>query len=246
MGLERDYFDIERWWSRIGLTILVFAVVSVLVFPEFREFLNRNTGAFSALLTLFLVLLYFGQYRLQNRQLRLANRPAVDIQTYEEDGSYLEVWLSNLGNGVATDLRIETRVDFEENDDVGPAVGFERLRKVGEDGDRKRSVGNSLRAGEHRVKFVGEPKMCLKLRESGRTQNYGLSAGIGRLARADVEKVRFRFYIVNSDLLENEYRESVYGAIPWTIELEQGMHMGIEELKLQASLEVREDSWEDF
>lgn len=59
-----------------------------------------------------LVVLYVGQYRLQGRQVRLENRPHLIVEEYDEEGNTIDANLSNLGNGVATDIELETSIDF--------------------------------------------------------------------------------------------------------------------------------------
>jgi hypothetical protein len=140
------------WLS--GLLLVVALLGISWFYSPFRSALNNNQGVISAGLTLMLVILYLGQYHLQSRQLEFQNKPLVEIQQYDTDGKEIEIWLSNLGNGVATDIELKSCLDFEATDEFEGVCGYRRLRRVGENGDPKRRVGNSLKPGEHNVRFV--------------------------------------------------------------------------------------------
>jgi hypothetical protein len=183
-----------------------------------------------------LVVLYFGQFHLQSRQLRFQNKPHIEIQKYNTEGKKLEVWLSNLGNGVATDIELETCIDFESTGDLESGCAITRLRRVGKEGDPKRRVGNSLQAGEHNVRFVGEP-----VTEIAPDSPAGLVAATDRLAAEGINSATLSFYVTSKDLLGHQDREKVFG---WdrTVELEQG-GMNIEEIRAApARMEINGES----
>lgn len=224
----------ERRWYRVFGAIAFILVGSLLLYPDSRAVLNANQGALSGTLSFLLVLLYFGQYRLQDRQLSLENRPHIELQRYEPEQKEFELWLSNPGNGVAKDIEVVTEINFPETKDIRPATNSYRVRRVDEDGDKKRRVGNSLKAGEHNVRFIGEPHIGLQLSE--RYQGYGLRAGTGFLAREGIEEINVEFLVKGSDLLGNEYRESIFG-VPYTVELDK------EGLDLEGILANRVSEW---
>ena len=178
-----------------------------------------------------LVVLYFGQFQLQSRQLRFQNKPHIEIQRYETDGKQLEVWLSNLGNGVATDIEIETCIDFEPTDNFEPGCASGRLRRVGEEGDAKKRVGNSLEAGEHNVRFVGQP--VTEITPDDPSDRWGLVAATDRLVSAEIDEATLNFSITSKDLFGREDRERVFY---WdkTVKLERGMD--IEEIKMHQGI----------
>lgn len=209
-----------------GLLVVVVGGGLMLSFPFTRAFLNSNQGAASAALTFMLVVLYFGQYRLQGRQVRLENRPHLVVEEYDEKGNTIEANLSNLGNGVATDIELETSINFEGGGSFAAGSARKWMRKVGEEGDEKHRVGNALQAGRAHERFVGDAVTGLVV--DGEEQGWGLRAATNRLAQEDVETVTVDFSIVNSDLLENEYEQTVYGT-PYEVEL-NGTGVDVEEV----------------
>lgn len=207
-----------RHWTWLAGFAVVFILVALLALsPSFRSVVNGNQGVVSAILTAMLVVLYFGQFHIQSRQLRFQNAPHVEIQEYDTDGKQLEIWLSNLGNGVATDIEIETCIDFAPTDDFAPGCASARLRRVGEDGNYKRRVGNSLKAGEHDVRFIGE--LVTEITPDKQNDGWGLVAATGNLAAEDIRDATLTFFITSEDLLGREDREKVFG---WskTVELQ--------------------------
>lgn len=136
-----------QWRTGAGLLVVLVGGGLMLSLPFTRSFLNSNQGAVSAALTFMLVVLYFGLYRLQGRQVRLENRPHLVVEEYDEKGNTIEVNLSNLGNGVATDIELKTAIDFEGGGPFAAGSARRRMRKVGEEIDEKHRVGNALQAG---------------------------------------------------------------------------------------------------
>ena len=95
---------------------------------------------------------------------------------------------------------------------------------MGEEGDPKRRVGNSLQAGEHNIRFVGEPVTKITPDGSG-----GLVGATDRLASEGVDSVTLGFFVTSKDLIGHQERERVFG---WerTVELQPG-GMNIEEIR---------------
>lgn len=214
-----DIITLSTWTWLAGL-VVVLVIIALLAFcPPLRASVNTNQGAISAILTAMLVILYFGQFHLQSRQLRFQNTPHVEIQEYDTDGKKLEVWLSNLGNGVATEIEIETCIEFESTEEYTSDCASARLRRVGVEGDYKRRVGNSLKAGEHNIRFIGEPET--QITPDGPHDGWGLVAATNHLVREDIEEATFNFFITSKDLLGHKDRENILG---WkkTIKLETG------------------------
>jgi hypothetical protein len=202
-------------------TIPILIVVGVLwLVPRARSIVNSNSAIASVTLSALLVLLYLGQYRLQSRQLRFQNKPHVDVQRRSADGSTLEVWLSNFGNGVATDIELKSCVEYESDDETVSDCQTRQLKRVGEDGNPKDRIGNSLKAGEDDVRFVGDPVLPVGPGDRG-----GLVTATRWLAEREVEEATFSFYITNSSLLGQEDEERIFGR-PRTIELDpEGMDL---------------------
>jgi hypothetical protein len=184
--------------------------------------MNTHEGAITGALTLLLVLLYFGQYRTLERQTELNNRPYIDIEKREVDGNELYLWLSNLGNGSAIDIELKTDVSFVPTENAEPAPSdTSRLRKVGDEGDPKKRIGKALKSGESRVKFVGKPVVSMKMRDL-ETERAGMVSATGRLAYEGVDEIEIECFVHYSDLLGNEYSESVFG--PYSVEInEEGL-----------------------
>jgi hypothetical protein len=90
---------------------------------------------------------------------------------------------------------------------------------VGEEGDYKRRVGNSLKAGEHNVRFIGEP--VTEITPDGQNDGWGVVAATDRLESEGIEEVSLNFFVTSQDLLGHEDRENIFG---WkkTIKLEPG------------------------
>lgn len=220
--------------------VVVLIVVGLLAISDsLRAVVNANQGAVSAILTAMLVILYFGQFHLQSRQLRFQNASHVEIQKYNTDGKDIEIWLSNLGNGVATNIEIKACIDFEPTAHFAPDCASIRLRRVDEESDYKERVGNSLQAGEHNVRFVGQP--VTEITPDGESDGWGLVAATGRLASVGVEEAKLDFFVTSKDLLGHEHSERIFG---WakTVELESG-GMNIEEIKsARGSIEIDGES----
>lgn len=198
-----------------GIAILV--IVGLIAgIPQLRSLLNANQGATTALLTFMLIVLYFGQYRLLDQQIQLENRPHLDVEKSDEDGDEMELYLSNLGHGPASDIELETSIDFEDGGLHSPGSGRSWMRRVGDEGDKKRRVGNSLKAGRSTERFVGPAVTQLKV--DGELQGFSLKAAFDQLRKEGVDEVIIDFDIVCTDLLGNEYRETVYG-VPYRIEI---------------------------
>jgi len=217
----------RHWTWLAGLVVVAIIVALLALSPWFRAVMNTNQGAVSVILTAMLVILYFGQFHLQSRQLRFQNASHVEIQEYDTDGKQIEIWLSNLGNGVATDIEIKTCIEFEPTENFTPDCVSARLRRVGEEGDYKQRVGNSMKAGEHNVRFIGEPRT--EITPDEKNDGWGLVAATNRLASEGVEEATLDFFVTSKDLLGDEDSESIFG---WakTVELEPG-GINIEEVK---------------
>lgn len=209
----------QRWGWLVGLVVIGAMVLLLVLRPDVRTTLNTNQGAISAVLTAMLVLLYFGQYRLQNTQLRLEHAAPVQIQKYDTEGRYLEVWLSNPGNGPATNIGVKGCIEFTGADEFESGCATTRLRRVDEDGDYRKRVGNSLQAGEHLVRFRGDPKVGITVNED--SDGWGLLAATDRLASTDIEEITLDFRVTSEDLLGNQYEETVFGW-PYTVSLDEG------------------------
>jgi hypothetical protein len=214
-------------WVVIFSGVLILLALILLSNPVTRDLLNSNEGAVAAVLSALLVILYFGQAFLFHRQTILQNRPHVEIEKMEIKGSELEVWLSNLGNGVATDVEIESTIQFSDGKKYEPSEKSWRLRKVGETGSKKKRVGNSLKEGAKEVKFVGKPVVGLMY--EGENRGYGLEAATRQLADDGVKEVELEFFVSCSDLLDNQFSESILGT---AIEVDlNGSGMNLEEIR---------------
>lgn len=219
---------LNRWRMGAGLLVVVVGAALMLSLSSTRSFLNSNQGAASAALTFMLVVLYFGQYQLQGRQVSLENRPHLVVEEYDENGNTIEANLSNLGNGVATEIELKTTIDFDGGGPFAAGAARSRMSKVGDGGDERRRVGNALQVGKTHERFVGDAVTGLVV--DSEEDAWGLRAATGRLAKEDVETVTLDFSIVNSDLLGNEYEQTVYGS-PYKVELE-GTGVDVEEVIL--------------
>ena len=205
-----------RWI--IGAVVILILLGGLWFHPQLRAAVNSNQGFASIALSALLVVLYFGQYQLQSQQLRFQNEPHVDVQRRSADGGKLEVWLSNFGNGVATDLEVKTCIEYETQDGWISGCDSIDLRRIGDDGDPKKRIGNSLKAGEDDVRFVREPITTIDPNHSG-----SILAATRQLAADDVEKATFSFFITNSSLMGQQDEERIFGP-PRTVELKpEGM-----------------------
>lgn len=236
--MNRRFYRLYRKWWWVAVAVIAVIIIAILVLrPALRQVLNSNVGVVSTILSALLVILYFGQHRLLRRQLELEHKPHVEIQRYETDGRKLVVWLSNLGNGVATNIEIEACIDFHETDNFSPGCASDRFRRVGEEGDYKKRVGNSLRAGEHDIRFVAEPAVDITPDEPN--HGWGLRAATERLVPDGVEEVTLEFWVTSEDLLGRKDRETVFGR-PSRVEIDgRGIDM-------DGFMENRKIEWEDW
>lgn len=208
-GLVSIPMHLDRDWISIVALSVALLVIGILGWRESIAFLNANEGAISGILSLLLVILYYKQYQLQNQQISLRNRPHIEIEKRESDRREMEIWLSNPGNGLIKDLEIATRVDFPPNADVSPSTRSYRLRRVDEEGNKKKRIGNALEAGEHKVRFIAEPHIELII--DGEKRGFGLLAATDELYHRDIEEAEIEFFVRGTDLLGNEYRERIVG-----------------------------------
>lgn len=200
----------------VVVALVIFAIL--LYRPSWRQAVNANAGVASTFLSAMLVLLYFGQHRLLGRQVELENKTVVDIQTYEVDGKKLSVWLSNPGNGVATEIELKSCIEFPQTGSFSPGCESTRFRRVGEEGNYKKNVGNSLEAGEHNVRFIAEPLVDITPSEEG---GWGLLAATSQLKSEGIDEAKLNFWVEDTNLLGRKEQENVFGMAQRT-EIEPG------------------------
>jgi hypothetical protein len=228
-------------WFGLGLAIMTLIATALIAIPQVRELANSNQGAASIFLSAALVLLYFGQFQLSRTQIQLENAAPIQIQQYEEDGNYLEIWLSNLGNGPAVDIELQTCIEFDATPRYKPGCGRARLRRVDEEGDYKTRVGNFLQAGEHNVRFKTRPIGSMETAKG--TSPSGVDRATHTLANENVDKVSFEFFVIGKDLQGNEHKQNVYNR-SWTINPNKNIR-GVEDVKSKHGIDVETDDWDE-
>ncbi|SDX74357.1 hypothetical protein SAMN04487946_10281 [Halobellus clavatus] len=95
------------------------------------------------------------QLEQQTELAEVEHQAHIEVEDYEFENDRVIVLLSNYGNGVATDLRLETILTAAESEYVQPHAGESRLRRRDADGNQPYE-GQALRPGAQRVEFEGE------------------------------------------------------------------------------------------
>lgn len=149
--------------------------------------------AVDGLLTLALIALYASILGIQKKQANLAEierTPLIEIAGYELDGDDITVYLSNYGNGTATNLELVTVSHFETDHELlEPGAAPEPLRR--EVNEVNHNYEQSIRPHDKRVEFKASPGLVAhRDQERG-----GFSFAIRQLQSDRVENVAFQLYV---------------------------------------------------
>lgn len=142
-----------------------------------------------------LVILYFQQKQLLKESYDANHRAVVEVENYEIVDNCLRLTLSNIGNGVATDLELVTATAFDQSGHLQPGVVTNRVMKAG-DGNRGRQ---SLKPHEDDVTFESRPSLALTY-SNDRTDRVAIRTGMDELDQAGVELLRVHWYLRYQDL----------------------------------------------
>ncbi|WP_115864972.1 hypothetical protein [Halorussus litoreus] len=190
--------------------LLVGGVVGILAFTTYLlstgqgvqnlELLNIviNSG-----LTLALVVLYLKMANVQEKQATLAEierTPLVEISGYEVEGDDIIVYLSNYGNGTATNLELVTVSHFDADSELLEA-GTSPEPLVRATDDVRHNYERSIRPHDERVKFTASPGLVThRDQERG-----GFSLSISMLESEGVENVAYQLFVRYSTRTEDRY-----------------------------------------
>lgn len=150
----------------------------------------------SFLLTFFLVALYRQQKNLLRESYNADHRAVVEVEDYEVDGERLVLQLSNVGNGVGTDLELVTATVFEETDDFAPGITTSRIELTKDEIKRGRQ---SIKPHEDNVTFRTRPALGFEYSD-GETHRQGYRRAMNELDRVDVEVLRVHWFLRYQDL----------------------------------------------
>lgn len=154
-------------------------------------------------LTLALVTLYFKMTNVQEKQATLAEierTPLVEISGYEVEGDDIIVYLSNYGNGTATNLELVTVSHFDADSELlEPGTSPEPLVRATD--DARHNYEQSIRPHDERIKFTASPGLVThRDQERG-----GFSLSISMLESAGVENVAYQLFVRYSTRTGDRY-----------------------------------------
>lgn len=154
-------------------------------------------------LTLALVVLYFKMANVQEKQATLAEierTPLVEISGYEVEDNDIVVYLSNYGNGTATNLELVTVSHFEADSELlEPGASPEPLVRAID--DARHNYEQSIRPHDERVKFTASPGLVTH-RDQKRG---GFGFSISMLESENVDDVAYQLYVRYSTRTGDRY-----------------------------------------
>lgn len=181
-------------WLFLGIVVGIFGTTTYL-FPTTPGVSNLELAnlVINGGLTLVLVVLYLKMANTQEKQATLAEierTPLVEISGYEEKEDDIVVYISNYGNGTATNLELVTVSHFDSNSELlEPGTSPEPLVRVVN--DVYHNYDQSIRPHDERVEFTASPGLVThRDQERG-----GFAHSISMLESEDIEDVSFQLYV---------------------------------------------------
>lgn len=176
-----------------------------------QEWATPLAGFGSLALSFALVILYRQQQQLLKRSYDANHRAVVDIESYEVHNREISLYLSNVGNGVATDLELVTATVFKPTDALHPGVTTAQLSLQLEQGGRGRQ---SLKAGEDHLEFTTRPALGFK--SNGQTSRNSIeSAMVNQAVQEEINILRIHYFLRYSDLRDHRSLRYIAG---WEVE----------------------------
>lgn len=166
-------------------------------FETWSPVINALGVAGTLFFTLLLVELYRQQKNLLRDSFNADHRAVVEVEEYTVNGDRLTVTLSNVGNGVATDLELVTATAFEETGHLSPGAVTNRLMM--KDDLEVRRGRRSIKAHEDRSEFEARPSLALTY-SNDYTDRVGIRTGMDELEEVGVELVRVHWFLRYQDL----------------------------------------------
>lgn len=191
--------DLPEFAEKVSLTLVgvTIGIIGMMAYSLFTEQGPSNMEITSivinSILTLALVGFYFRMTIIQEKQTTLAEierTPLVEISGYEVEGDDLTVYLSNYGNGTATNFELVTVSHFDaESELLEPGASPEPLVRVVDDASH--NYEQSIRPHDQCVEFTASPGFVVH-RDQGRGS---FPMGISMLESDGVEDVAFQLYV---------------------------------------------------
>lgn len=158
-------------------------------------------GALGTLvLTGFLVRLYQQQKQLLKNSYDADHRAVVAVEDYTIGDDSLELQLSNVGNGLGTNLQLVTATVFEETGRFNPSVATSRVQMSDNGVSRGRQ---SIKSHESHVTFEARPTLSFTY-PTGDMNRVGIRKAMNDLDREGVEVLRVHWFLRYQDL-RSEY-----------------------------------------
>ena len=147
----------------------------------------------NSILTLALVGLYYRMAQIQSKQATLAEierTPLVEISGYEINDDELRVFISNYGNGTATQLELVTVCHFEsDSDSLEPSSTPEPMKRATE--NPHRNYEQSIRPHDERVEFTVTPGLVVHKDQI----RGGFAQSISMLQEAEINNAHFQLHV---------------------------------------------------
>lgn len=189
------------WWFGIAVfaTTMTFVVYSPTAQSWLLKWATVISGFGTVILTFFLVLLY----RQQKELLAADQSPFIEVDDYNPKEGRLQVYLSNAGKGVATNLELVTVSIFSNLDNVGPGIAAYNLTRESNSSDVKRR-GRTLQPAEECIGFNAIPLIGFRIGGPDKILDRAtFNTAMSRLRGEEPGIIRIHFYIRYQDLLGN-------------------------------------------
>lgn len=168
---------------------------SLILLETLRTWLSAINVLVSSFLTLLLVLLY----RQQKNILKADHKPAIE-STLSAEGEDAVVTISNYGRGPATNLRLQTVVEYPDSDVKGGELSLPLNRVKEYEKTRESSIsGNSLDT---------EFRTIVPLQVNGSLQG-NIFTGIYKAVENGANIIKVDFFITYEDQLDNYHRDQL-------------------------------------
>lgn len=203
----------------LELGLVLFSISGILlIVPEARTFLRGNSGPLSAVLTIFLVFLYFAQYRTQKNQqelMQLANEPFLRVEGYrgamgDLRPHNLELDLSNIGDGIAYDLRLRIETEIPHPQYIGRSSERHLMEKSGKEYNWFTYESDYIKPDTQNTEFYAGIGVSWKHLPSNTLSSSVISSTRNRFQSDGIERFRVKAKLVYSSRADKEKCEPIF------------------------------------
>jgi len=196
------------------IAVSVFALLLISSNSALQSWINRWQSALgslmSAVLTLSLVVLYYQQKQIN----KINQQPEVEVdrvRVLPDEEEYFEFEISNVGKGVASNLKAEILPQVDHDDFVA-SMTEHPIQRNWEDSDWIVAEDNYLKPGESQISFVVPVTMNVENKaHTFDTSEYPWSFDFTteQLSKRGVDRLRFKIHITFEDPFGDVHRALV-------------------------------------